>query len=335
MSETVLITGANGFVGGWCVVEALKRGYRVRATVRSADKETSVRAMAAAAGFDPQEVSFTHADLLSDMGWDAALADADYVLHVASPLGSGASVGRYAFVPAARDGALRMLGAALRGGAKRIVMTSASAAARAPLKPKRISDETIWADPEDRQFDAYRVSKILAERAAWDFMRTASAEKRLTTILPGAVFGPVLQADTIGSVALIRSLLKGQPGTPRIGFWVVDVRDLAALHIDAMTSPQAAGERFIAAGEFLWMREIADILRDGLGDRATNAPTRELPDGFVRLLALFNNDLRQITPLLGVAFEQSSEKARRLLNFAPRPVAQTVLDCAESLLALG
>jgi len=257
------------------------------------------------------------------------------VLHVASPLSGGAVVDRNAYVAPARDGSLRVLRAATKAGVKRVVMTSASAAARAPLRSGRTGDETVWSDPEDAQFDAYRVSKILAERAAWDYMREVGAEQRFTTILPGAVFGPVLTKETIGSVGIIRGLLHGQPpGVPRIGFWVVAVRDLAALHVDAMTAPAAAGERFIAAGEFMWMGELADTLRVALGPRGARVPTRRLPDVLVRLLATFTPNLRQVTPLLGVKFIQTSEKARRSLGFSPRPARETIVDCAESLLAL-
>jgi nucleoside-diphosphate-sugar epimerase len=212
-------------------------------------------------------------------------------------------------------------------------MTSAAAAARAPLASKGINDESVWADPNDPQFDAYRRSKILAERAAWDFIRAEGGATQLAAILPGAVFGPVLLKENPGSVAVIQGLLNGRPsGAPRLGFWVVDVRDLAALHVTAMTAPEAAGERFIAAGEFMWMKEIAAVLRARLGDAAANTPQRELPDFAVRVSSLFMPNLREITPLLGKKIAQSSDKARRLLGFSPRPAADTIVDCAQSLL---
>ena len=168
----------------------------------------------------------------------------DSVLHVASPLG-GSSSDRDALVEAARGGTLRVLRAATHAGVKRVVFTSAAAAARPPLESGRESDESVWADPADPQFDAYRVSKILAERAAWDFMASAASPTTLATILPGAVFGPVLASESLGSVAIVRRFLDGKPpAIPRLGFSVVDVRDLAALHVNAMTAPDAAGERF-------------------------------------------------------------------------------------------
>lgn len=323
MAETVLVTGGSGYVGGRCVKTLLERGYDVRTTVRSLAKEAALRA--AVSGGDRLRVFA--ADLTKDEGWDDAMAGCDYVLHVASPLGGQSDPG--AFLAPARGGTLRVLAAATKAGVKRVVMTSAAAAAR----PRRgVSDETVWADPDDPQFDAYRRSKILAERAAWDFMKDKTVQ--FSTILPGAVFGPVLTKESMGSAGIVAGMLRGRPpGLAKIGLWIVDVRDLADLHIRAMLAPEAAGERFLAAGEFLWMAEIAKTLRDRLGTQAHNVPTRVLPNIFVRLLSLFAAQLRAMVPLLGQKNELITTKARRVLGFAPRPAAETIIDCARSLLS--
>ena len=335
MVETVLVTGGGGFVASWCVATLLNQGYAVRATLRDLDKAPAVLGVVEAAGAPIQRLSFVGADLTRDGGWDAAMEGCAYVLHVASPLGSGqAALDRDAFVAPARDGTLRVLRAAVKAGVRRVVMTSAAATARPPLASGHASDETVWADPDDPQFDAYRRSKILAERAAWDFMRDHGGGSQLTTVLPGAVFGPVLTRDRPGSVAIIQGLLSGRPrGVPRLGLAVVDVRDLAELHVRAMTAPEAGGQRFIAVGEFLWMKDVARILRERLGPRAAKVPTRELPDWMVRLLALFMPQMRMLIPVLGVRTQPDNAKARRLLGFSPRPAADTLADCAESLLA--
>jgi nucleoside-diphosphate-sugar epimerase len=328
MAQTVLVTGGSGFVGGWCIVELLKRGYAVRTTLRDLGKADAVRA-AIGRQVGTDRLAFVAADLLKEDGWDAAMAGVDFVLHVASPLPMGAVLDREALVPAARDGTLRVLRAAVKAGVKRVVMTSASATTRQPLMSNVVSDETMWADPADLQFDAYRVSKIRAEKAAWEFMRTFAGATELTTILPGAVFGPVLSADSIGSVKIIRDLLAGRPpAMPQLGFWVTDVRDLADAHIKAMAWPQAAGERFIVAGHFLWMAEMAKILRNRLGARI---PTRVLPNWVVRLLVPFMADLRTLAPLVGRRFAIDTGKARRVLGLVPRPAEETLVDCARSL----
>jgi dihydroflavonol-4-reductase len=329
--ETVLVTGGSGFIAGWCIAELLNRGYLVRTTVRNMSKAAAVQAAVATVTDSKDRLTVIAADLTSDDGWDAAMAGCDYVLHVASPL--GVSTDPNDLILPALDGSLRILRAAVKAGVKRVVMTSAAAAARPPYGSERVSDETIWADPDDPQFDAYRKSKILSERAAWDFMHANAGQTSLTTILPSAVFGPVLTKENLGSVQIIQRLLDGRPaGIPRLGFWVVDVRDLADLHIRAMTAPQAAGQRFIAAGEFMWMEDIAKTLRSGLGERAVKVPTRRLPNFVVRILSLFVPVLRLLRRDLGRKNLLTSEKARQKLGFSPRPSTTTIVDCAESLL---
>ncbi|MDO9416581.1 NAD-dependent epimerase/dehydratase family protein [Pararhizobium sp.] len=334
MTETVLITGGTGYVAGWCIADLLKRGYRVRTTVRDLVKEADLRAAIAAEAGTATELSFHIADLLSDEGWDAALDGCDYVLHTASPLGGGDSRDRYSLVAPARDGTLRVLRAAVKAGVKRVVMTSAAATARPPLDSGITSNETVWADAEDSQFDSYRVSKILAEKAAWDFMAEQGGTTEFSTILPGAVFGPVLSGSQQGSVTILNDLLHGRPAAmPRLGFWVVDVRDLADVHIRAMTSANAKGERFIAVGDFMWMEEIAKALRAGLGARGRKVPKLRMPDFMVRFLLPFLPQLKSIAPLIGRKFPIDAQKARTVLGFAPRPGAVTVVECAESLLS--
>jgi len=327
MTETVLVTGGTGFVAGWCVAGLLDRGYAVRTTVRDRSKESAVRE--AVGGRDG--LSFAVADLTRHEDWDAAVAGCDYVLHVASPLGGDGRGTDETLVAPARDGAVRVLHAAVRAGVKRVVMTS-STAASTPAATRGEADETVWTDPADRSLTPYRRSKLVAERAAWDFMAAQGGDTTLTTILPVAIFGPVLASGNASSVEIIGRLLAGRPPLlPRFGFTIVDVRDLADLHIRAMTAPEAAGERFIAGGDFMWLADIARTLREHLGDRATKVPTRGVPDGLVRALARFVPELRTLTPLLGRQLTFSSAKAQRVLGFTPRPATTTIVDCAESL----
>ena len=330
--ETVLVTGGTGFVAGWCIVELLKRGFVVRTTVRKLDAQPAVLAAIATTGVPVDRLRVFAADLTSDAGWDAAMAGCDFVLHVASPLGGAGESDPDAFVAPARDGTLRVLAAATRAGVQRVVMTSAAAAARTPMRSNQISDESVWSDPDDPRFDPYRRSKILAERAAWDFM--ADKATTLTTILPGAVFGPVLSKTSMSSVRIIAGMLGGQPRRlAKLGFWIVDVRDLAALHVSAMAKPEAAGQRFLATGDFLWMSEIAATLRARLGTRGAKVPSGTVPNLIVRLVARFNPALRGLTAELGRRNDVTSEKARTVLGFSPRPAAETLVDCAESVLA--
>lgn len=333
MTKTILVTGGTGFIAGWAIVALLDQGYRVRTTIRRPAGEAGLRAAIASQVDAGERLSLAIADLTEDAGWEAAMAGCDHVLHIASPLGREAPTDPDALVEPARGGALRVLKAAVAAGVDRVVMTSAAATARA-RGSDAISTEAVWADPEDPLLDPYRRSKILAERAAWDFMARSGGRTSLTTILPGAVFGPLLPGGTPGSVWVIGNLLDGKP--PRLinlGFSVVDVRDLAAAHVAALTAPAAPGQRFLCTGHFLWMPEIAAILRGGLGADGAKVPAKILPDRLVRLLALFMPQLRMFRHDLGQRREADDGKARAILGFAARPAAETLLDCGRSLIA--
>lgn len=334
MVATVLVTGGTGYVGGWAIVELLARGFEVRTTVRSLGRADSVRA-AVGAEVDGA-LSFVVADLMRDDGWDVAMEGVDYVLHVASPLGDENSKDADALIVPARDGALRVLRAATRAGVKRVVMTSAAnAASPASYTEDGVTDETLWT-VDDPKLPAYRRSKTLAEKAVWDFMATYDGPTELTTVLPGAVLGPVLSADNVGTTRIVQRMLAGKmPGTPKIGLEVVDVRDLVDLHVRAMLAPEAAGERFLGTGEFVWMREIAAALRDGLGAQAAKVPTRELPNFVVRLASITDPSLRALTISLGRRNRHTTAKAERVLGWKPRPAADTVVECARSLIEHG
>lgn len=332
MAETVLVTGGSGYIGGWCVVELLRRGYIVRTTVRSLAKEPAVRAMIAAEVDPGDRLSFFAAELTRDDGWDEAVAGCDYVLHVASPIGTDMPSDPQELIVPAREGALRALRAAARAGVKRVVLTSSVAAAASP-GDDITTDETVWTDADDS--DAYRQSKLQAERAAWDFV-AAHPALELVTVNPSMVIGPVLTPENMGSVQVVWRVLAGKlPGIPRLGFPLVDVRDVVDLHLRAMTMPEARGERFIASTRFLWMSEIAAILREGLGPRAPKVPKRNVPSVVIRLMSIVDRSLRRVTPNLGRKRQFSSAKAQRVLGWSPRPVEQSVLDCAESLIAKG
>lgn len=329
-TERVLVTGGGGYVAGWCIVELLRRGFAVRTTLRSHAREPVLRAALAAAGVATDELTVAVADLTADDGWDAAMAGCTHVLHVASPL--SATDGDP--TAAARDGTLRVLRAAVRAGVRRVVMTSAAATARLPREATGVADEQVWSDASDPRFDAYRRSKILAEQAAWAFMRDDGGTCELVTVLPGAVFGPAIAPGARGSLQILQRLLAGKlPGLFRIAFWIVDVRDLAAVHVRAMTEPAAANQRFLATGELMWMVDIAATLRACLGERAAKVPKRQLPNWLVRLLAHLVPQLAGLVPELGRRNDVSSAKARRMLGFAPRPATDTIVDSATYLLA--
>ena len=332
--KTVLVTGGSGFLGGWCVAELLQRGHAVRTTVRDLAREPDVRAAVGSEVLADNRLTVLAADLSSDEGWAEAVRGCDYVLHVASPFPPTQPKDPDELIVPAREGTRRVLRAALDVGVERVVVTSSVAAVRGGATPADSPiDESRWTDPANAALTPYVRSKATAERAAWDLVEEAGARERLATIQPGAILGPALSDDLSFSLELVERLLKGMPGTPKIGFSVVDVRDVADLHIRAMLAPEAGGERFIAVNEFLWMGEVARVLREQLGDGAAKVPKRGVPDIVVRALGLFDPSIRSFTGDLGKKIAISSEKARTALGWQPRPVEQTIVDTARSLIA--
>jgi dihydroflavonol-4-reductase len=334
----VLVTGGTGFLGGWCGAELLRRGYEVRTTLRDPRRADDVRASFAAAGVEPGDrLSFAAADLNEDDGWGDAVAGCDYVLHVASPFPPAQPKDPDELIAPARDGALRVLGASLDAGVQRVVMTSSVAAVRhgrAP-SPDAPYNEADWTDPEDLRRTPYVRSKTIAERAAWEHVRARGAESRLAVVNPGAIIGPVLSDDRSFSLQVIERLLNGMPAMPRLGFVLVDVRDVADLHIRAMTAPAAGGERFLAVDRFLWMKDVARILRERLGAGAAKVPTRVAPDLLIRAMGLFDPSIRTIVNDLGESPSYTAEKAKTTLGWEPRPIGDSIADTAQSLLERG
>jgi len=334
--STVLVTGGSGFLGGWCVIELLRRGYTVRTTVRDLAREAEVRATVGSE-VDPEDrLTVFAADLMRDEGWPEAVEGCEYVLHVASPFPPKQPKDPDELIVPAREGTLRVLRASLDAGVKRIVVTSSVAAIRlGDEAAARPLDEGDWTDPDAPGLTPYVRSKTIAEQAAWGLVRERGEEGRLAVVNPGAIIGPVLNDDLSYSLQAVQRLLAGIPGMPRLGFSLVDVRDVADLEVRAMTAPEAGGERFIAVTRFLWMAEIGQVLRDRLGDAASKVPTRTIPDLLVRGMALFDAGIRSVVNGLGKRTELSSEKARSTLGWEPRPIEETIAETGESLIREG
>jgi nucleoside-diphosphate-sugar epimerase len=337
--STVCVTGGSGFIGGHAVLRLLADGHAVRATIRDLKREGDVRAMLARGGMAADApLSFHAADLTDDSGWADAMKGCEYVLHVASPFPASAPKSDDELIVPAREGALRALRAARGAGAQRVVLTSSFAAIGYGHPPAKTQfDESDWTIPDAPGVPAYPKSKTLAERAAWDFVGREGSGLELSVINPTAVFGPILGPDFSTSIVLIQRLMNGAvPGLPKLRFGVVDVRDVADLHVRAMTDPAAAGERFIAVGDgFRTIHEMALILKQRMGAAAARVPTRQLPDWLVRLAALWDPGVRTIATELGKRKNAGHEKAARLLGWSPRPDEEAIVATAESLAAFG
>jgi len=338
-NDLVLVTGGSGFIAAHCIAQLLDAGYRVRTTVRSLKREPDVRAMLTqAASGNEDKLSFAAADLTADAGWAEAVAGCTYVLHVASPFPAKTPKHEDELIVPAREGTLRVLRAARDAGVRRVVLTS-SFAAIGYGHPQQAApfDETNWTNLSGGGISAYVKSKTLAERAAWDFIAREGRDLELSVVNPVAVFGPVLGPDYATSIVLVQRFLDGAiPACPRVSFGVVDVRDVADLHLRAMTNPAASGERFLAvAGDAISVLEAAKTLKGRLGAAAKRLPTRELPDWLIRILALFIRDMKMIIPELGKTKNASNAKARSLLGWTPGSGEDALVASAESLLRFG
>ena len=336
-STTVLVTGANGFIGLHTVAHLLELGYRVRGTVRDETREKNVR-WAMFKQVDTSRLEFAYTDLLKDEGWREAIQGCNYVIHVASPFPAVDPKDPAELIAPARDGTLRVLRAAQSGGVKRVVLVSSVVAITSGHeRENRTFDESDWTDLEKTNY-AYSISKTLAERAAWDFINSAENQSgmELVAVNPSNVFGPPLDGSNFTSVEWFRTLLHAEvPGIPNVQLNFVDVRDLVALFVLAMTVPEAAGKRFIANAASIPLAEFAEILKRNFNGRGFRVPTRVLPDALVRLTARFMPKLRAVANQLDWEHTLSTEQARSVLGWEPHPYKETIVEMAEGLIANG
>jgi dihydroflavonol-4-reductase len=337
--ETVLVTGASGFIALHCILQLLQSGYKVRGTIRSPSREAEVQSTMADHLDAGAGLSFSIADLNRDTGWDDAAAGCDYILHVASPYPDKPPKNETELIEPARGGALRVLRAGAKAGVKRVVLTSSIAAMifGHSDRDKENFDEDDWTDVDVSGVSAYARSKTLAEKAAWDFVNGADAgEMELSVINPGLVFGPVLNAHVGTSAGLVKRILQRDlPACPNLCLPLVDVRDVASAHIKAMTISSAAGQRHCCVSDTIWMIEAAQILHRIYAEKGYKVPTGKLPDWVFRLVALFDSSLREAVPQLGKMIRINSEKARSQLDWQPHSSEDMIVALADSLIKQG
>ena len=337
-SAHVLVTGGSGYIASFCIAELLREGRVVRTTARSPGHEAKIRMTIGKLIKADDRLEVTVADLDTDSGWNEACSDCAGLLHVASPFPARVPRSDEELVRPARDGALRVLKAARTAGVRRVVMTSSTAAVTYGHGGRSLSfTEADWSDPGlPADSSGYERSKMIAERAAWDWQVREGGALELVTICPGAVLGPVLGAKYSASIDIVKRLIDGSlPGLPRFGWPLVDVRDIADLHVRALQSPNAAGQRYIGAGAFYWMKDIARVLRERVPAISAKVPKKELPNWLVRLSSLADPVLRERLYELDKHRPVSADKAGRELGWRPRSIDETIKETAQSLLDEG
>jgi len=338
--QQVLVTGGTGFVGSHCILQLLQQGYAVKTTIRSPDKKDKVLDMLRTGGVtDYQHIQFIIADLTDDNNWSAAVADCAYVLHVASPIYLRVPKDPDEMIRPAVDGTLRVLKAARDAGVKRVVMTSNFGAVGYSHKdPTTLITEKEYTDPNEKGLSAYNKSKVMAERGAWQFIREEGNGLEFCTVNPMGIFGPSLGPELSSGFELLRNIMNGtMKAIPNMELGIVDVRDVADLHLKAMTSPRANGERFLAlAGGTMSLLQIAQLIKDKMPEVGDKISIRPLPDWKVRLAALLGNQkAKALAPMLGINRNASNQKAISVLGWAPRNNETAVLASAESLIRYG
>ena len=335
MKELVLVTGISGYIARHVAHVLLNRGYKVRGTVRSMSKADSVKADLAKAGADTTDLTFVEANLESDDNWDEAVNGCTYIQHIASPFPLEQPTDREALVPAARAGAQRVLSAGFAQNVERIVMTSSMVSMMG--KPGKGAEMAVteddWTDPNWRLLTAYVVSKAKAELSAWDYAKVQGFESKLTVVNPGLVFGPAIGTSYGSSLNLIKQMLAGEfPRAPKVAYPVVDVRDIAELHVEAMIQDKAKGRRLIGASNTLWMKDIAAVLRDKYPVEAKKTPKGEIPNFIVRLISLFDDRIKAVVADLGTFHTADTSYVTDITGVTFRPAEQTVLDTAKFLI---
>jgi dihydroflavonol-4-reductase len=337
MSRTILVTGATGYIAKHIVLQLLEQGDYVRGSVRSETRAEELRAAMQANLSDPaklQNLSTVPLDLLKDDGWNAAMEGVDAVIHTASPFPLTQPKNADEVIRPAVDGALRALRAAKAAGVRRVVLTSSVAAVSTAVKPSngRSYTEADWSDATSPSATPYAKSKTLAERAAWDFVKDSGGAIELTCINPTLVVGPPLDTDYGTSIEVIERVLRAKdPMLPNMGFGMVDVRDVAKAHVQALDVPESIGQRIILNDRFLWFVDMARAVKAALPGR--KIVTRVAPDFVIRLIGLFDPSVASIKDELGKRSEIDSSRARTLLGIDFRDARESVGESARWLVA--
>ena len=332
--EKVLVTGASGYIALHCITELLKNGYAVKGSLRSMNRENEVRE-AVKKEIPDNNLEFCKLDLLEDDGWEDAMRDCDYLMHVASPFVIEDPKDENELIKPAKEGTLRALNAAKKAGIKRVVLTSSVAAVNSHMM-SGTSDHTTWTDINSKYVTPYQKSKTIAEKAAWDFYNNQdnSNKMELAVINPGGVMGPQLGNDLGGaSTQIVSQLISGKfPMIPALSFPFIDVRDVAILHLKAMTTPEADGKRFIAAhSEPTWMYEVAEVLSAAGYEKIK---LKKAPSFMLKLIGLFDNKTKSLVPMLDKYVPCDNSQTVKILNWEPMPWEQAFIEHAKSIEAI-
>lgn len=335
--ETVLVTGGTGFVAQRLILQLLQKGYNVRTTVRNLkSKDKVVNALSSNGIKSFRELTFIEAELTKDDNWEEAMEGCKYVFSIASPVFFEIPKDEAEAIRPAVEGIYRVLKFARQVGIKRVVMTSNFGAVGFSHTDKKTeTTEADWTDTNMKGLSVYEKSKTLAERAAWDFIRREGGELEFATVNPVAIYGPSLDEHISGSFHLLSNLLDGSMKVvPHLPLNIVDVRDVADLHIRAMMLPEANGQRFIATADGqITLSQITKLLKNKRPDAARKVSTLTIPNWMVYIASLFNPRAREAAVFLRMNRNVSNRKAREILDWKPIATQeQAILEAVDSMI---
>jgi nucleoside-diphosphate-sugar epimerase len=336
MAQKLLVTGASGFIASHCILELLNHGYLLKGTLRNLDRARAIRDILGKHTKKADRIEFVQADLTDAQCWDEAVKGCDGVLHIASPVPVIQPKEADEIVSIARDGTLNVLNAALRANIQRVVVTSSTAAVRERARNGAgVYSAEDWTDPDEPGLSPYSLSKTIAEKAAWEFVHNNEGIE-LSVINPAFVFGPALETDYGSSLEILCKLLKGKlPLIPNLGFTIVDVRDVAALHRLAFESDNAAGKRFLCSSGFRWYKEIAIFLRERFPGYRKKVPSKMMPNFILKIVSIFDPSVARFIPNLGIRKDMDNSPAMEILGWQPRAPEEAIESGARSLIELG
>lgn len=334
--KRILLTGVTGFLGSHTTIQLLNKGYTVTGTLRDPSRADAMRKVIAAHTEHTDRLDFAALDLMdAQEKWEEQMQRADAVIHIASPFPTRLPKREEELIVPAREGTLRILRAAKEQGVPKVVLTSSTGAAVYGVSRHKQFTEKDWTDEGNyKDTTPYFRSKTIAEKAAWNYVQQTAGAPALVSILPGAILGPVLEQDFGTSANIVKKLMDGSiPALPSIKLAMVDVRSVAALHIAALESEAANGQRFMAANGLLGFKDVAVVLQEHFPDR--KLPSKMLPDWLVRVFSLIDQETKPILLELGASRSVDARKAQEVLDWKPISLKQSITDCADSLLRLN
>lgn len=334
----VLLTGVSGFLGSHTAIQLLEKDYQVVGTLRDINRAESIKEMIGKHTLKINNLSFVEANLNDQNAWKNLTQGMDYIQHIASPFPRELPKNEDDLILPAKNGTLNILKAASVNGVKRVVITSSIAAivyGKSKNHRNGVFDETHWTDANNKKDNTpYFRSKTIAEKAAWDFIKSDNSGLELTTVCPGAMLGPILEKDFGTSASIVIKAMDGSmPALADIGFDVVDVRSIADLLILAMESPKAPNQRYIGTTGFMKFKEVAQVLKKEYPKR--KIPSLMLPNFVVRLFSNIDKSLKPVLVDLGVERKTANSKARKELDWNPLSNNEAILACAKSVIEMG